>query len=859
MRRLMNAMGQYFQRVPDQVRKRTLGVWLLFLAGTVFMAAGIGRATFDTSIEGWFAEDEPLIVAFDWFHHDFGSDDHLYVVYEPKDDDVFSEKSLTTLLRLQQELEGRVAQLREGDDSALKHVVKITSLINAPVLRAEDDALISRRLVGDSVPSAPEDLDRIRPIAESQKSFPLLYFSKDYRYGGILIETNFGAIPLEPPTSGEILAVDELRFDAPPADAGAEERPKFKPTDLADYIALMDEVKAVLSKPEYASHFDYHPVGSTATAEYNLAMVSELGLLNLAALAIIMVLLWFMFRSLSAVVWPIIIVVSSVIWTVGITAWLGLPITSFVMVTVMLTLAIGVADTVHVISAYLSSRNEGHDHATALRRGFRHVAVACLLTTVTNIAAVLALAITTIVPIKVFAFMCALGVGLPFLFSVYLLPLMLDLWAPKASGSKGKGRVGGIISRLLPNVSTVIARLLERVLPMVERRPVAIIVLFMSVFAVSIYGATQTKVDTDPVGSFPEDSKIRESVRVVDSNMMGAQSAEIYLDLGKVNAFHDPFVLNAMDKLQDTIERKYADVVVRTTSLVETVKHSYQTLNGDREDRYVIPETQSAVSQTLFLFNLSNPDDRRKLVSDNYDRARISVRLYNRGSYEYTRTWDAMRSDIESSVAEIRSKYPAASVAITGMLPLMMQGADYLTRDQLTSFALALVLVSAILLLIFGSLKAGVIALVPNLIPAMLAYGALGLLGRPLDITTMMIAPIIIGIAVDDTVHFVSRYRNEVAIDGDIRRALQATIREAGQAVVFTSLIIGLGFGVMAFASDAGAANLGMIGSMAIFVALFNDLFLLPALILAFKLKGEGESASQLSPIEPKLSSDGLA
>jgi predicted RND superfamily exporter protein len=846
MKSLMHSMTRYFENVPEQVRRRKFLVWLFFIAATVFLAAGMGRAKFDTSIEGWFEEDDPTIVAFDWFHHEFGSDDHLYVVYKPKDGDVFSEKSLHTLQQLQQELQGRVSRLQEGDPSKLKHVVKITSLINAPVLRAEGGVLISRKLVGDHVPAAPQALEKIREVAHSQKNFPLLYFSKDHRYGGIFIETNFGAIPVgaEASVAGGQQPVKALSLDGAATAVAQQERPKFQPTDMADYFGLMNEVKAVLAKPEYAGHFEYYPVGSAASAEYNLAMVEEMGLLNMAALLAIMLLLGFVFRSLSGVVWPVVVVVLSSVWMVGITAWLGLPITFFVMVAVMLTLAVGVADTVHVISAYLSARREGHEHPQALRKGFKHVAVACLLTTITNIAAVAALSTTPIVPIQVFAFMCILGVGLPFFFSVYLLPLMLDLWAPQPPAGPGRtGGVRGFLSRLVPDFSAFLGRALQQVLPIVEKSPAAFVAFFMAVLAVCIYGSFQTKVDTDPVASFPKDSRIRESVRVVDQNMMGAQSMEIYLDLGRENAFHDPFVLHTVEKLQRTIESKYADQVVRTTSLVETVKNSYKTLNDGREDMYVIPDSSSTVSQTLFLFNQSTPDDRRKLVSDNYDRARISVRLYNRGSYEYTQAWNAMRADIDGSVQELKRAYPEARVSITGMLTLMMQGSEYLASSELTSFTAAILLVSAVLLVLFGSFKAGAVALVPNLIPAILAYGALGLLGRPLDITTMMIAPIIIGIAVDDTVHFITHYRQEVVMDGNVRRALEATIRSSGQSVVFTTLVLGLGFGVMAFASNSGAANLGMFGALAIFVGLLNDLFLLPAIILIFKPTFQGRDA----------------
>ncbi|MDQ1829150.1 efflux RND transporter permease subunit [Massilia scottii] len=852
MKRLMNTLIAYFGNVPDQLRKRKYVVWLFFVLATAFMFAGLGRAKFDASIEGWFEADDPTIVAFDWFHHEFGSDDHLYIVYKPKDGNVFSEASLKTLKAMQDELAAKVAAVKEGDSSPLNHVVKVTSLINAPVLRAEQDALISKKLVGNTVPGTQAELDEIRKVALSQKSFPLLYFSKDNKYGGIMVETNFGAIPVVSAGATSDLAFSELKFDDPGAVA-MEHRPKFKPTDMPDYIALMDAVKSVLHKPAYTQHVEYFPVGSTAMAEFNWAMVMEMGMLNVAALCIITLLLWFLFRSLSAVVWPVVIVILSVIWMTGITAWLGLPITSFVMIAVMLTLAVGVADTVHVLAGYLSARKEGKDHAAALRTGFRHVAVACLLTSVINIVAVLALSVTPVVPIKVFALMCALGVALPFMFSVYLLPLMLDIWAPKHAGQTPRAGLAAAVGRLIPNFAGFVARQLDKVLPVVEKRPVTFIAMFVSLFAVCVYGSMLTKVDTDPVGSFPLDSPIRRNVQVVDQNMMGAQSMEIFLDLGKDNAFHDPFVLQTVEQLQRTIEGKYGHLVVKTTSLVDTVKHSYKTLNEGREEMYIIPDKEATVSQTLFLFNQSNPDDRRKLVSDNFDKSHISVRLYNAGSYEYAKTWEAMRKDINQSVGTLRGKYPTAEVSITGVLALMMQGADYLTRSELQSFGLALILISVILLMLFGSVKAGAIALIPNLIPAILAYGALGLLGKPLDITTMMIAPIIIGIAVDDTVHFIMRYRNEVIIDGNIRRALHTTITDTGQSIVFTTMILGLGFGVMAFASGTGMANLGLFGSMAILIGLLNDLFFLPAMILVFKLKFSTRDAAPSALVAPAL------
>ncbi|NQZ10747.1 MAG: MMPL family transporter, partial [Algicola sp.] len=448
-----------------------------------------------------------------------------------------------------------------------------------------------------------------------------------------------------------------------------------------------------------------------------------------------------------------------------------------------------------------------------------------------TMVAMLTLATTAIVPIKIFGFMSALGVGLAFVLTIYMLPLMLDIWAPKPIDKSRR------FSRFIPDFSTFISGLLDKVLPIVEKSPRTVVVVFLSFFALFIYGATQTRVESDPIGQFPESSPVRQSVAVVDKHMMGTQSLEIYLDLGEENAFQDPFVLNILDKLQQDIEHKYGDLVVRTTSLAEVVKDTYQTLNEGRADMYIIPASQKLVSQTLFMFNNSNPEFRAKVVSDNYNKSHISIRFHNATSSEYVKVFAKLQADADAAVAELSTRYPNTKVSITGMLTLMMQGIEYLTHAQLESFALALVFISIILLVVFGSLRAGSIAIIPNLIPATLAFGLLGLFDIPLDFNTMMIAPVVIGIAVDDTVHFITRYRTEVLIDSDIKRALRTTIKEGGHAIVFTALILGLGFGVFALSSSVGTSNVGTFGSLAIFAGLLNDLFLLPALILIFQVK----------------------
>ena len=564
-----------------------------------------------------------------------------------------------------------------------------------------------------------------------------------------------------------------------------------------------------------------------------------MGILYLAAFAIIIVLLWLLFRSASAVAWSVLIIILSTIFTLGVTGLLGLTVSGFVILTVLLILTVGVADSVHALTSYTRLRHTGMDHRTGLRHTYKFVGVALLLTGLTNMTGTLALNITPVVPIQNFAIMSTLGILFALLLTFYLLPLLIDIWP---TVSKNKVEIVTEERRKFLDVLPLLRSILNKIVPMVEKRPIAYLTPFLLLLAVSIYGATQVKIDTQILDQYPADSTFTQSVQVADEHMMGAYAMVLYLDFKEDFALQDPEVLKAMEELQKKFETKYSKYVVMTNSLAYVAKDANRKLNGNSPEYDRIPDTREVLSQTLFLFNSANPSERQRLVDDSYRKANIRVSLHSYGSYEYYQVFQQMRADIDDMMSKLQSRYPKTEVSITGIFVLAMQVAQYLTENQAITFGIALVAVSAILLLVFGSLKIGMIALIPNLIPALLTLGLLGITGVPLDFYTMMLAPIIIGISVDDTVHFVSTYQLQLAEDGDVNAALRRTMAETGPAVVFTALILGLGFGIMATASAQGTANLGKFGALAIFVGLLNDLFMLPALLLTFKPKFKQET-----------------
>lgn len=838
MKRVLQAIAAHITHAPERLQRHKLLVLTFFTVATAIFCYGLTQLKFDFTLERWFEQDDTSFIAYNEFHEQFGSEDGVVIVYRAKDGDVFSAESLKAVQGIREELLNYHQHLKEGETSALDHIVDIDTLINAFILTVKDDILLSSGLVGDTVPTDPAALKEIRRRALSQRDFPLKFFSKDMQYAAIYIKTDFGAVPLDSDgkqASG--MSIDMAQEIAAATSTEKKGPPRFKPTDTADYLALNQALKDILEKPEFAEHLEYYKVGSTIESEHQLEMGKEVAVLYLAALVIMLVSLLLVFRSLSAAVWSFLIVVLSTIWTLGIAGLLGLAATPFVTLTILLILTMGMADVVHIISGYLFFRNEGQDFKTAVRLAYEKAGVACLLTATTAMAGMLSLIFTNLVPIKHFSIMSATGVVAALFLTLYLLPVLLDLWAPVPKVKKATpGRLASLMQRLMPDMALALQKRLDKILPIVEKRPRSYVALFSVILAICVYGAFHVKVDYTSYDQYPKESNFYRSIKLLDEKMAGSARVSLYVDLGKDNGFQDPAVLRVVEAMQRKLEADYKKYVVTTSSIVDIVKDANQKQNEGRPEMYRIPDSQQKLSQTLFMFNTADPEEREKVVSENYRKANITVTLRTYGSDEYTDVFASMKQDINDALSTIKKSYPDATVSITGLFSMGLQAADYLMTNELQSFGISLLVISLILLIIFNSFKAGFISLLPNLIPSFLVLGILGLLNFPIDFYTMMLAPIVVGIAVDDTIHFVSQYRAEVLKDGDIRRALRDTVKECGQGIVFTSMVLGLGFGIMSIASSPGLANLGKLGFLSIFSGLLCELFLTPALIMVFKL-----------------------
>ncbi|OUS08747.1 hypothetical protein A9Q96_03400 [Rhodobacterales bacterium 52_120_T64] len=830
------------------------------------MGVGVTKFELDTSIDSWLSDDDPAVQALDDFRRQFGSDDGLFLVYHAKDGDVFSQQSLKAIQGLSDDLENwyDLDPVALGIDAEvmanLDHVLRVQSLSNTRYQLSTEDTLESLELIPEGVEITPEQADKVRRIAHDQPALSLLMFSKNNEYGALVLTTDFGAIPIQ--SDDDViesdfaldkldLALDSFVIDVD--DRAVAVEVEFEDTSPSVYTGFMNGLKAIYGQAEYAAAFEFYPIGTAGMMDIAMASMVQSGYLATVAVFIIILLLYTLFQTGSAVMWPVTAVVSSCVWLFGGMAWLGIPSSSLISLSVMLVLAVGIADCVHVMSEYLLFKREGMNHEDAIEKSFEKTGVPILLTTITTMAGMLAIAFGGVGQFVTFGITSAIGVVLAFVFTVGVLPALLEFWHPHPVKTKPANaslqrvmsyiRLPFAMIRWVSNKTGLswllsaawLQPLLDKVPDFSFRWRYPIIVVFTTIFVVCGYGATQVKIDSNLAELFKEGNPVRVAYEIVDEHMAGTGSMEVMMDFQASDAMSDPAVLTVISDLQDILESEYGKYVVRTHSLADLVKDTNKIMNGNDPAAYVIPEAPLAVSQLLYLFNSSNPKDRRSLVSDDYSRSHITIQLKNAGSHEYAIFFDDIQREIDDTLGAVRASYPEMETSVTGSFAMMMRMSDVISKSQFRSLSLAIVIISIILTLSLGSLTGGLLAIIPNMLPAILAFGLMGLLGIPLDTDTLMIAPLIIGIAVDDTIHFVTHYRMALANKIKPAAALVQTVREVGQAVTFTSMVLGMAFFMLSFSDYLGLAKVGIFGSLAIFVALLCDLLFLPALIYVFK------------------------
>ncbi len=848
-------LNRYFENIPYVVRSNRWKTWIGFILLTVFMVAGVGRFKLDISMVSFFKEKEPVKLAYDRFRAVFGGDEIVYIVYEAKDGNVFSPHSLKAVRGIQDELLNFRLLTKSPETSPFNRITDVITIINASYLESDRDTLISRDFIGDGLPKTEAEVRGLQQLALKQKDYPKRYFSTDFRYGGLIIKTDFNAVPIDAlqnsGSNGNLTVDDEPEFekitdteaDIISTDIYSEDYlPKFEKTQMKEYLSFMKEISVILDKPEYSDHLAFYPVGNPPLMSYAFKnMMSEMGMIMLGVLLLIIGVMWILFRSFSAVLWPVLIVAFSLVWVMGTIGWSGLAMTEMYNVIVFLVLAVGIADAIHILSGYIYYRNQSLSHSDAVLAVYKKSCLACFLTSITTSIGLLSMVLVPIIPLQRFAVFAASGVIYAFVLTVVLLPLMLDIWNPVSKKKAEKISPSGSRTHF-------IQQFIRRFETIGFRFPRIIIPIFTVVALILIIGSTNVRVESNAIENLKDGIPLKNAYNLVDRFMGGTGNLEILVDTGKTNGLKDPIVLKAIDDLQTYLQSSFPDLVVKTFSLADMAKDSFKALHAGDLEKHIIPEDEITLAQTLFMFESANPKDRRQLVSDDYRLARIGINSKNLGSIKGLKLMNAVDSYIERNLKPLVATYPDLTITTTGQLPLQLKLMDYISWSQVRSFGIALTVISIILLLVLGCIRIGLVAIIPNLLPIVTAFGVMGIFDMPLDVHTLLVVPIVIGIAVDDTIHFLTHFRLEMQASGDLKQSIIRSYREAGQAIVFTSLVLAFGFLVFLFSSNKGFSYFGILSAVSILTATIADLLLLPALLFVVERNRQHSEKAVVQP-----------
>ncbi len=650
---------------------------------------------------------------------------------------------------------------------------EVQSLINVKYIEGKEGELVVSELIGSNT-----DINALKEAKQKALNDEILLnqlISKDGKYIGIMIN------------------IREVEGDG-----------EFRKV-------ITREIRKIFQKPEY-KEFEFHAVGVPIYDHDADVITGEESVIYLCvSLLVIAVLLFWLFRSFLIMIGPLIDVLLSTFFSYCLMAAFNMPITLLTIPIPLIIMTIGVADSIHIISKYYAKYHLTNDKKETLKIVLRETAFPCLFTTITTVLAFMVLILNQIKPIQHLGIVCSIGVFFSYFMSIILVPIML----PKIKTGKAETKFR-IIDKILIKIGTIN-----------QKRKLAIMGISLVILIVSFYGVSKVEVDTIITKDFREDSLIVKDYNFIDDHMGGAFSLEILLSQPDKKDVRNPGFLGDVEKILSYLESR-EDVVVKIFSINHILKRIHKELNAGDPAYYKIPASEDLIKQELFLFGMSDEDTLSRILDYENKETRVIVRTKTQSSKEYTKFIQDVKDYIARQVQSVHTVF-------TGGFSQMVRMAEYVSKGQVISYSLAFLVVCIAMMFVFSSIKIGLISMIPNVLPVAIALGFMGIAGIPLDFFALLIACIMIGIIVDDSIHIISEYRRKYSELKDYEEAGKETLKDVGRAVYTTSIILVLAFLATIFSQSLGVANFGLLCAVTIFSALIFDLFLTPCLIEFFK------------------------
>ncbi|MDJ0762482.1 MAG: MMPL family transporter [Myxococcota bacterium] len=606
--------------------------------------------------------------------------------------------------------------------------------------------------------------------------------------------------------------------------------------DERDLDRVFREVVAITDKHHHDG-FHISVAGLPAfNASLNEMMLQDFYRLTLIALAVMTLVLALIFRHPLGIIGPVLVVWQSAGWTLGAMAISGVPMTMLTNVLPAFLACVGVGGSVHIQSVYRDGRGRGIPNQQAIIYAISTTGVPVFYTTLTTAVGLISFRFATLGAIIDMGTFGALGIAVTLIHSLVFLPVMLSFNNKSLLGVKPGETRRDLLNRFLnfcnylsrPSAGQGANQHLRR------RMTLWVSAGFTLIVAA---GATTLVVHHDALSWIPEDRDIRQAMDEMDRHVGGTANVALLISAKEDQNLKDRDLLIQLEKLENHISA-YQDpkstqpIVGTTTSLLDVIRESWRAVNESNQAFYRIPDTERGVVDMFTLFENAAPDQLKRLTTVDFVKSLMTIRVNWMDAWSYKPLTAHIAKGVEEFIGD------RAIIKTTGSVFCVSTVVSALISDLIRSFGVAFIAITIVMVLLLRDIKLGLISMVPNLLPVVSVMGIMGFASIPLDTANLIIASIVIGIAVDDTIHFLHQFRVHYADYGDVDAAIDHAFSHTGRAMTSTSIILVMGFLVFLAATMYPLARFGALAGLAIIFALLFDLIVGPALLrLAYRSK----------------------
>ncbi len=527
-------------------------------------------------------------------------------------------------------------------------------------------------------------------------------------------------------------------------------------------------------------------------------------------LLISMGLLWVIFRRPSGMFVSISIVVFTFLIVLSIQVLLGYRLNNFTANIPIFVVAIGIADAMHLFWIYLIGRRKGMQNYEAIHYSVEKNFLPILLTSLTTAIGFASLGISAVIPIKTLGIATANAAILAFVLTILFVPALLAILNPKVEPATHHPR---------HHAKNDLSRRFSR---FIIRHDTSLIALTLVLFTAIGIGIAYVKVDSNTVRYFKEEVPFRQTVHFMQDNLTGPMAYEIVVDSKSKDGIKSPEFLKTVERFYKEYKAQFNDVQ-HVSSLLDVIKKFNEVMNHSK----TIPEDQNLIAQYLLLYSLSLPQGME--INDRMDVNEQLLRITSSVNIVDT----SVDLEMIDWIEEWWAKTPY-SAQTNGQAVMFAHMQHDVTATLIESILLAITAVSIVMMLIFRNPRLLPLFIIPNILPILLVVGVMGWLGITIDIGVAISGAIIIGVAVDDTIHFLVKYREARRRGENIEEALVYVMHHAGAAIIFTTIILSAAFLIFVFSQFLPNVNFGLVTATALIIAVLIDLIMLPAVLSRF-------------------------